>query len=44
MQVTVKLRKRQDNGEMTNEIAGYAKRPAPGQAPQAESGDMPWKR
>ena len=44
MQVKVKLRKRQDNGEMTNEIAGYSKRPAPGQAPQAKSDAMPWRR
>jgi hypothetical protein len=44
LSIKVKLRKRQDNGEMTNEIAGYAKRPAPDQASQAKSDAMPWRR
>jgi hypothetical protein len=40
----VKLKKRDDTGEMTNEIKGYAKREANGQAPQAASSTPPWRR
>lgn len=43
--VTVKCRKREDNGEMTNEIKGYAKKEAAtGQPQQAASNTPPWAR
>ena len=42
--ITVKLKKRDDTGELTNEIKGYAKREASGQAPQAASNTPPWRR
>jgi len=42
--ITVKLKKRDDTGEMTNEIKGYGKREANGQAPQAASSTPPWRR
>jgi len=45
--VTVKLKKRQDTGELTNEIKGYeAKGSAAGQPQQAPTADNtpPWKR
>ena len=44
MQVTVKLKKRDDTGDMTNEIKGYAKKPSPGRAPQAHTDAPPWRR
>ena len=43
--ITVKCKKRDDTGELTNEIKGYAKRElASGQVPQATSSVPPWKR
>jgi hypothetical protein len=45
--ITVKLKKREDTGELTNEVKGYAKREtATGQPPQAPVTDNtpPWKR
>lgn len=42
--ITVKLKKRDDTGEMTNEIKGYAKREANGQALQAPNSTPPWRR
>ncbi len=45
--VSVKVRKRQDTGDLTNEVKGYeAKGAAGGQAPQAKPSDNtpPWKR
>ena len=47
--ITVKLKKREDTGELTNEIKGYAKKDAAGdngQQPQAPVADNtpPWKR
>ena len=42
--ITVKLKKREDTGELTNEIKGYAKREASGQAPQATGSTPPWRR
>jgi hypothetical protein len=45
--VTVKLKKREDNGELANEVKGYAKKKvAFSGSPQAASGDNtpPWKR
>ena len=45
--ITVKLKKREDTGELTNEIKGYApKDAANGQQPQAPATDNtpPWKR
>jgi len=45
--IVVKLKKRQDTGELTNEIKGYEpKAAAAGQPQQAPSGDNtpPWKR
>jgi len=45
--ITVKLKKRDDTGELTNEIKGYAKKEAatgqPQQAPVADN-TPPWKR
>jgi hypothetical protein len=44
--ITVKCRKRQDTGDITNEIAGYAKKEssAPPMAATAASSVAPWKR
>ena len=43
--VTVKCKKREDTGEMTNEIKGYAKKEAAtGQPQQAASSTPPWAR
>lgn len=49
--ITVKLKKRDDTGEMTNEVKGYAKREAAGQAAAgqtqqapANSTTPPWRR
>jgi len=45
--ITVKLKKRDDTGELTNEIKGYARKDAAnGQQPQAPVTDNtpPWKR
>ena len=47
LQITVKCKKREDNGEITNEVKGYAKKEAAaGQPQQAPSADNtpPWKR
>lgn len=43
--VTVKLKKREDTGDMTNEIKGYAKKEAAAGAPQqSTSSAPPWRR
>ncbi len=45
--ITVKLKKREDNGELTNEVKGYAKKEgANGQGQQSPATDNtpPWKR
>ena len=43
--ITVKCKKREDTGEITNEVSGYAKREAAtGQPQQAASDTPPWKR
>jgi len=45
--ITVKCKKREDTGEMINEVRGYAKKDgAAGQPPQAPASDTtpPWKR
>lgn len=44
LQITVKCVKRTDTGELTNEIKGYARKPAPGAAPAANGNTPPWKR
>jgi len=47
LQITVKVKKRDDNGELTNEIKGYAKKDAAdGRQPKAPVTDNtpPWKR
>ena len=44
LQVTVRLKKREDTGDLTNEIVGYAKKPSPGQASQAQNDTPPWRR
>jgi hypothetical protein len=46
LMITVKCRKRQDTGDITNEIAGYAKKEssAPPMAAAAASSVAPWKR
>ena len=43
--ITVKLKKREDTGEMTNEVKGYAKKEAAAGVPQqAQDNTPPWKR
>ena len=47
--ITVKCKKREDNGEITNEIKGYAaaesdESPAPAQQAPVDSNTPPWKR
>ncbi|MCK4415105.1 MAG: DUF669 domain-containing protein [Candidatus Eisenbacteria sp.] len=43
--VTVKCKKRKDNGDVVNEIRGYAKKGAATEAPQQETTNMPpWAR
>ena len=43
--ISVKLKKREDNGELTNLIAGYSKKEeARGQPVQATSDTPPWRR
>jgi hypothetical protein len=47
--ITVKCKKREDNGEITNEIKGYAAAesddsPAPAQQAHVDSNTPPWKR
>jgi len=45
--VTVKLKKRDDTGELTNEVKGYAKRDAAASSPtpaQATNPTPPWRR
>ncbi len=46
LMITVKCRKRQDTGDITNEIAGYAKKEssAPPMAAAAATSVAPWKR
>jgi hypothetical protein len=45
MLVTVKCKKREDNGEITNEVKGYAKRQSiAGRPAQAEASVPPWCR
>jgi hypothetical protein len=43
--ITVKCKKREDNGEITNEIKGYAKRDTAVDRPaQSDSATPPWRR
>src|SRR5262245_28400972 len=44
--ITVKCKKREDTGDITNEVAGYAKReaPAPAANGQQAAGAPPWRR
>jgi len=44
--ISVRCKKRQDTGEITNEIGGYTKKDAPPAAPPATNGSAtpPWKR
>ena len=44
--IVVKLKKREDTGELTNEIKGYERKASAGQAQQAPVTDNtpPWKR
>lgn len=45
--ITVRLRKRDDTGEMTNEVRGYARReaaPGSAQPAQADNPAPPWRR
>ena len=43
--VTVKCKKRDDNGDVVNEIKGYAKKEAAAGAPQQETANTPpWAR
>jgi len=43
--ITVKCKKREDSGEVSNEVKGFAKREAAsGQPPQAATATPPWRR
>lgn len=45
LEITVKVKKRTDNGELTNEIKKYAARPsAVSAAPQTKPNVAPWRR
>ena len=45
LQITVKCKKRDDTGELTNEVRGYAKKEAAaGQPQQKHDNAPPWKR
>ncbi|MBM4020097.1 MAG: DUF669 domain-containing protein [Planctomycetes bacterium] len=45
LQITVRLKKRTDNDELTNEVRGYAKKEAAaGQPQQAATSTPPWRR
>jgi hypothetical protein len=45
LQITVKCKKREDTGDLTNEIKGYAKKEAASGAPQQETTNTPpWMR
>jgi hypothetical protein len=45
LQITVKCKKREDTGDLTNEIKGYAKKEAASGAPQQETTNTPpWLR
>jgi hypothetical protein len=44
LEVKVGLKRREDTGELANEIKGYAKKPTAGQAPQAQTDAPPWRR
>jgi hypothetical protein len=42
--VSVRCKRRDDTGEITNEIKGYSKKEAPPAAPAAANSTPPWKR
>ena len=43
--VTVKVKKREDTGDLQNDVSGYAKKEAAaGQPPQAQANTPPWRR
>jgi hypothetical protein len=42
--IAVKCRKREDTGDLTNEVKGYAKREAPAAAQPAAGQAPPWRR
>ena len=44
LQIKVGMKRREDTGELTNEIKGYAKKSSPAPAPQAQSDAPPWRR
>jgi hypothetical protein len=45
LQITVKVKRRDDNGELSNEVSGFAKREsATGRPPQAAGNTPPWAR
>jgi len=45
LQVTVKCKKREDTGDLTNEVKGYAKKDAASGTPQQDASDTPpWAR
>ena len=45
LSITVKCKKREDTGDIVNEIKGYAKRPTSASEPSQEPGDTPpWAR
>ena len=44
LQLKVGMKRRQDTGEMTNEIKGYSEKPSAGQSEQADDDTPPWRR
>lgn len=45
LMISVKLKKRADTGELTNEVAGYSAPPrSAGPAPVSANGTLPWNR
>lgn len=44
LQITVRLKKRPDTGELQNEVRGYDKKGATGQPARQEAGAPPWRR
>ncbi len=42
--ITVKCKKREDTGDLTNEIKGYSSKQAASQPQQAQSNTPPWRR
>ena len=44
LQISVRLKRRDDTGDMTNEVKGYAKKEAAAEVPQQATTTPPWMR